>query len=187
MNKGIYRLADITSWDENGNWNAWSLPTLSERDLSNFSAQQKSPLDRMSGTTPIHRTWKETWDWRFFGFHSTTNYFKQIQFSSQIYSTTSSGSHNVAIWKMVWNIHTIAQINSFIWTIMHHKILTGEKILKKGFFGPFRFYFCHQATESSAHIFVECDFAQKFWAIVLRGLPYSFFPLNVEPVTLFKN
>ena len=38
MNKGIYRLADITSWDAHGNWNAWSLPTLTERDLSIFYA-----------------------------------------------------------------------------------------------------------------------------------------------------
>ena len=65
--------------------------------------------------------------------------------------------------------------------------LNWRKLVKKGFFGPFRCCFCHHVAESLAHIFVECDFAQKVWAIVLHGLPYSFFPLNVEPVTLFKN
>ena len=70
---------------------------------------------------------------------------------------------------------------------MHQKLLTGENLIKRGFFGPFRCFFCHQADESTTHILVECDFAQKVWAFVLRGLPYSFSPLNVEPVTLFKN
>ena len=40
---------------------------------------------------------------------------------------------------------------------------------------------------SSAHILVECFFAQKVWTLVLHGLSFSFFPLNVKPVILFKN
>ena len=60
-------------------------------------------------------------------------------------------------------------------------------MLKRGFSGPFRCCFSQQATESSVHIFVECYFAQKVWAIFTCGLPYSYDPLNAEPVTLFKD
>ena len=70
---------------------------------------------------------------------------------------------------------------------MHQKILTGENLIKRGFFGPYRCCFCQQSKESTTHILVECVFAQKVWARVLRGMPISFFPLFPEPVTLFKN
>ena len=70
---------------------------------------------------------------------------------------------------------------------MHKKILTRENLIKRGFLGQYRCCFYHQVVESTAHILIECDFAQKVWAFVLRRQPYSFFPLNIEPVTLFKN
>ena len=70
---------------------------------------------------------------------------------------------------------------------MHKKLLTGETLLRIGFFRPFRCCFCHRVAESSAHIFVECGFAQKVWALVMSGLPYSFDPANAEPVMIFKN
>ena len=60
-------------------------------------------------------------------------------------------------------------------------------MIKRGFYGPYRCCLCHQATESTAHILVECDFAQKVWALVLHGLPMSFFPLFANLVILFKN
>ena len=70
---------------------------------------------------------------------------------------------------------------------MHQKILTGENLLKRGFLGPFRCCLCLQVFDTSAHIFVGCVFAQKVWEHFLRGLPYSFVPLNSEPDILFKN
>ena len=70
---------------------------------------------------------------------------------------------------------------------MHRKLLTRENLLRRGFLGPFRCYFYHQAAESSAHIFVECGFAQKVWALVMSGLPYSFDSASGKPVMLFKN
>ena len=96
-------------------------------------------------------------------------------------------THNVALWKLVWNMPNVPKINFFIWTIMHQKLLPGENLIKRGFFGPYRCCFCQQSKESTTHILVECVFAQKVWALVLRGLPISFFfPLFAEPVTLFK-
>ena len=70
---------------------------------------------------------------------------------------------------------------------MHKKLLTGENLLRRGFSGPFICCFCHRAAESSAHIFGECGFAQKVWALVMSGLAYSFDPDNAEPVMFFRN
>ena len=69
----------------------------------------------------------------------------------------------------------------------YQKLLTREKLIKKGFFGPYRCCLCQQADESTTHILVECIFSQKVWALILHGLPISFFPLTAELVTLFKN
>ena len=134
MNKGIYRLVDITSWDANGNWNAWSLPTMTERNLSNFYAQQKSLLDRLSGMAPIHRSCKDMWGWGFFGFYFAANGFKQLQFSSQICSMASSGSHNATFWKMVWNLPSIP--NFFLLHLDYYasETLNWRKLVKKRFF-----------------------------------------------------
>ena len=164
MNKGIIRLADITSWDVNGNWNAWSLPLMTKHDLPNYSAHQNLLLNRLMGLTPIYRTRKDSWGWGIFGVYSIANGFKQLQ-STQPCSLGSSGSHNAALWKMVWNLPSIPKFNFFNWTIMHQKILTGENLVERGFFGPFRCCFCHQVVEFIAHIFVDCVFAQKVWAL----------------------
>ena len=56
INKGIFKLANIFLWDANGNWNAWSLPNISDHDLPNSSIHQKSLLGRLTGLTPIHRS-----------------------------------------------------------------------------------------------------------------------------------
>ena len=32
VNKGIIKLSDITSWDNNGNWDAWTFPKVPEHD-----------------------------------------------------------------------------------------------------------------------------------------------------------
>ena len=82
---------------------------------------------------------------------------------------------------------TFQKLTFFIWIIMHHKLLMGENLVKRGFFGPFQCCFCHQVVESTAHIFVDCVFAQKVWELVVSGMPYSFDPVNAEPVMLFKN
>ena len=100
---------------------------------------------------------------------------------------SSPVTHNATLWKMVWNMPNVPKINFFFWTTMHQKLLSGENLIKRGFFGPYRCCFCQQFDESTSHILVECDFAQKVWALVIRGLPISFFPLSAEPVTLFKN
>ena len=106
MNKGIIKLADITSWDVNGNWNAWSLPSMTKHYLPKYSAHQNLLLNRLMGLAPIHRTCKESWGWGIFGFYSIANGFKQLQ-SMQPCSLVSSGSHNTEIWKMAWNSPSI--------------------------------------------------------------------------------
>ena len=48
INKGIFKLSDIISWDNSGNWESWSLPELTDRDPI-LHAQQKTLLKLIMG------------------------------------------------------------------------------------------------------------------------------------------
>ena len=134
---------------------------------------------------PIHLSCKDTWGWGSSGVYSAASGFKAIQTSSQTSLPPSFGSLNAACWKMVMNSPIIPKVNIFTWTIMHQKVLTGENLLKQGFLGPYRCRFCLQSTETSAHIFVGCVFAQEVWEHFMCGFP-SCVPLNSDPAIIFK-
>ena len=128
---------------------------------------------------PIHLSCMDIWGWGSSSKYSVAHNFQAMQ-------PSTGSSHNVAFWKSVWNSPSIPKVNFFTWTLMHHKSLTGEKLSKRGFFGPFRCCFRFQAAETSTHIFVGCVSSHKVWAHFLRGLPI-FVPSNSEPRSLFTN
>ena len=152
-----------------------------------FCVGQNFLLTRLNGKNPIHQFCRDSWGWGSSSVYIVTSSFSHLQISAHASAVDSSRSHNATIWNLVWILPSIPKINFFTWIVIHQKLLTGENLSKKGFYGPFRCCLCFQAAKSSAHILVECVFAQKVWALVLRGLSFSFFPLNAEPVILFKN
>ena len=78
INKRVLRLANICLWDAKGNWTAWSLPVISDRDLSNSSALQKSLLNNLAGKAPIHHSCKDTWSWSVSGSYSAAAGYKLL-------------------------------------------------------------------------------------------------------------
>ena len=78
INKGICRLVDICLWDAKGNWTAWSLPVISDRNLSNSSALQKSLLNNLVSKAPIDRSCKDPWGWGDSGSYSAAAGYKLL-------------------------------------------------------------------------------------------------------------
>ena len=76
------------------------------------------------------------------------------------------------------------KVNFFMWMVMHKKELTGENMVKSGFYGPFRCCLCQQAVETKNHLFIDCDFTQQPWVLILNGLSVSV-PVQTEIVFLF--
>jgi ribonuclease HI len=72
----------------------------------------------------------------------------------------------------------------FFWTLMHKKILTGENLMKRNIAGPHRCALCKEAMETSDHLFVDCQFANKVWLLTLHGLKVAA-PSNISVVDLF--
>ena len=63
---------------------------------------------------------------------------------------------------------------------------------KRGIIGLHRCPMCCSDSETSNHLFVECNYAQKVWSLTLHGLNVSSpenvpSPEKIPPVTLFSN
>ena len=75
INKGLLRLADICSWDSNGNWVGWSFPEMPEPLIHH----QHLLIIALSGMAPVHRSFKYKWAWGQSGFYSTAHGFSALQ------------------------------------------------------------------------------------------------------------
>ena len=78
----------------------------------------------------------------------------------------------------MWHPDSIPKVNSFIWTLLHNKLLTAENLQKRGILGPSRCALCGLDEETTSHIFFQCKVSLLVWEIVLppdfrRVLPTS--------------
>ena len=71
------------------------------------------------------------------------------------------------IWKKVWHPDSIPKVNSFIWLLLHNKLLTVENLRKRGILGPSQCALCNSAEETSSHLFLQCEVSKIAWKIVL--------------------
>ena len=74
-NKGLLQLADICSWDNNGNWANWSFPEL----LDHLITQINILLAALTGLAPIHRSFKDKWGWGSSGSYSAALGYLEFQ------------------------------------------------------------------------------------------------------------
>ena len=89
------------------------------------------------------------------------------------------------IWKKVWHPDSIPKVNSFMWILLHNKLLTAENLRKSGINGPSRCAQCNLDEETTSHIFLQCKISLSIWRIVLP----SSLALNLpgSAVQLFKD
>ena len=79
--------------------------------------------------------------------------------------------------------YNIPKVN-FMWLLMHKKVLTSENLNKRGILIPHKCCLCNKASETSYHLFVNCDFTQSSWGLMLQGLKAPV-PSNIVVVYLF--
>lgn len=75
-----------------------------------------------------------------------------------------------SVWKQIWENFSIPKINFFYWTLFHNKILTGDNLCRRNIAGPHRCVLCKNALETTVHMFIDCEYAQKAWTSFLTGL-----------------
>ena len=74
---------------------------------------------------------------------------------------------NDRLWRKVWHPDSIPKVNSFIWTLMHNKLLMAENLRKRGTAGPSQCALCNMEEETSNHLFLQCRISLKIWQCVL--------------------
>jgi len=66
-------------------------------------------------------------------------------------------------WRIIWDSKWWSKITIFAWLVSKERILTWDKIQKRGFYGPSRCSLCNKGIETQEHKLNNCPFAQYLW------------------------
>eukprot|EP00253_Pinus_taeda_P014726 PITA_14726 len=66
-------------------------------------------------------------------------------------------------WRIIWERNWWPKVSIFIWLASKNKILTWDRIQKKGFIGPSRCCLCKLEEETKDHLLLHCPFAKSLW------------------------
>jgi ribonuclease HI len=67
------------------------------------------------------------------------------------------------IWEKVWDKALWPKISTFLWLVIHNRILTWDNLRKRGFVGPSICVLCHSQEETKEHLFNGCSYSQRIW------------------------
>eukprot|EP00253_Pinus_taeda_P017343 PITA_17343 len=150
-------------WKGNGiseGWRVWEDPTAWARELP---TEIQEGYRKELGTRRIRvRRGKDILRWG--------NSMKGTFTSKEAYYLMSSQDRGVGNkdWKTIWEANWWPKVTIFIWLATKNKILTWDRIQKKGFIGPSRCSLCNSDTETRDHLFVSCPFSEKLWLLATR-------------------
>jgi len=66
-------------------------------------------------------------------------------------------------WMIIWRSNWWLKVSLFTWLATKNKILTSDKIQKKGFCGPSRCCLCKKDEETRDHLLINCMYTRKLW------------------------
>jgi ribonuclease HI len=67
------------------------------------------------------------------------------------------------IWSKIWRKELWPKVSTFLWLIIHNRILTWDNLLKRGFTGPSMCTLCQAQEETKEHLFNGCSYSQILW------------------------
>lgn len=74
-------------------------------------------------------------------------------------------------WKALWKLKSAPRTRLLMWNILFDKIPIGTNLMKRSFYGPFRCNLCHNAEESTDHLFLLCSSSNQFWKSLTFQIP----------------
>jgi hypothetical protein len=152
-------IANISSWNmETMDWIGWNLTKI-PNNLQEAASQLQNML---KGCAPINITSKDQRRW------GNENYTVRQGYAQIISQMTCLPKDK--IWKYIWSNYSPPKVNSFCWILAQGKLLTGENLLKRNMYGPYRCEICGKATKNSHLIFLLCPFTIMVWKTTLQNL-----------------
>ncbi|KAH9306925.1 hypothetical protein KI387_011329, partial [Taxus chinensis] len=70
------------------------------------------------------------------------------------------------LFKHIWHLGMWPKVIFFLWLLIHRRVLTGDCLLKRGLYGPFRCALCLHDEESSTHLFFSCPWVTPLWQLL---------------------
>jgi hypothetical protein len=67
------------------------------------------------------------------------------------------------IWGKIWSSALWPKVSTFLWLIIHNRILTWDNLRKRGFIGPSMCVLCQSQEETKEHLFNGCRYSQTVW------------------------
>ncbi|KAL4335120.1 hypothetical protein GQ457_07G012830 [Hibiscus cannabinus] len=98
-------------------------------------------------------------------FHPCTNAMSQSAYSL---SSSSSSFQEDSLWKLVARFSGIPRIRSFLWLVVHGRILTNVERVHRHFSNDMRCGVCGLDVESIDHLFQKCPPAVSLWTSLVR-------------------
>ena len=66
-------------------------------------------------------------------------------------------------WSKIWDIKSWPKVTTFLWLVLHRRILTWENLIKRGSIGPSQCHLCKTHEENMEHILNQCPLANHLW------------------------
>eukprot|EP00253_Pinus_taeda_P015937 PITA_15937 len=145
-------------WKENeldGIWRKWTTPE--EWGIEIDQEQQGAFMKEVESRKVKARTGRDIIRWG----KSTKGSFtvKEAYYLADQQEVTEGNQD----WKVIWGKNWWPKITLFAWLVAKDKILTWDKLQKKGFSGPSRCYLCNREAETQDHLLIKCVYARNLW------------------------
>lgn len=75
IEKGIWKLEDISDWDNNGNWQCWKFPRIPYC----MKLQFETLIEAITDFALVHKDENDSWGWGIFGAYSAAQGYFQMQ------------------------------------------------------------------------------------------------------------
>ncbi|KAL9685864.1 hypothetical protein QQ045_023318 [Rhodiola kirilowii] len=96
------------------------------------------------------------------------------------YSALKDHTLEVDWYKLVWNVFNAPRDSFNAWLAAQDKLMTKDRLCKRGFMGDNTCVFCKGTEESRNHLFFECRFTKAVWSEVMQFLNVLQAPCNWE-------
>ena len=70
----------------------------------------------------------------------------------------------------LWKWHIPQKLKCFCWILLKDKLLTCQKLIKRGWMGPGYCAMCMNESDCVNHIFIHCSFSKSVWKLACEGL-----------------